>query len=63
MKTTYAIADLHGRFDLLTAALDAISKHAKGNDTLAWRTGRLVVAVFDDSKPGAAVEYIEIKKP
>lgn len=30
-------------------------------DTLAWRTGRLVVAVFDDARPGGAVEYIEIK--
>jgi serine/threonine protein phosphatase 1 len=31
-------------------------------DTLAWRTGRLVVAVFDDAKPGAAIGYIEVKK-
>lgn len=31
-------------------------------DTLAWRTGRLVIAVFDDAKPGPAVEYIEVKK-
>src|SRR6267154_6731291 len=28
MSRTYAIADLHGRFDLLTAAFDAIVKHA-----------------------------------
>jgi serine/threonine protein phosphatase 1 len=28
MSLTYAIADLHGRFDLLTAAFDAIVKHA-----------------------------------
>jgi serine/threonine protein phosphatase 1 len=32
-------------------------------DTLAWRTGRLIIAVFDDAKPGPAVGYIEIKKP
>ncbi len=32
-------------------------------DTLAWRTGRLMVAVFDDERPGAAVEYLEVKKP
>lgn len=29
-------------------------------DTLAWRTGRLVVAVFDDARAGGPVEYIEI---
>ncbi len=29
MSLTYAIADLHGRFDLLTAAFDAIVKHGK----------------------------------
>lgn len=31
-------------------------------DTLAWRTGRLVVAVFDDDRPGPAIGYIEVKK-
>lgn len=30
-------------------------------DTLAWRTGRLVVAVFDDDTPGGPVEIIEIR--
>lgn len=30
MSKTYAIADLHGRFDLLQMAYDAISQHAKG---------------------------------
>jgi len=29
-------------------------------DTLAWKTGRLVVAVFDDQRPGGATEYIEL---
>jgi serine/threonine protein phosphatase 1 len=29
-------------------------------DTLAWRTGRLVVAVFDDEKPGPPIEFVEI---
>ena len=32
-------------------------------DTLARRTGRLVVAVFDDEKPGPAIESVEGKKP
>lgn len=32
MNLTYAIADLHGRFDLLQAAFGAIYKHASGRD-------------------------------
>lgn len=32
-------------------------------DTLAWWTGRLVVGVFDDDKPGGPVATIEIKGP
>lgn len=30
-------------------------------DTRAWRTGRLVVGVYEDSRPGPAVDYLEIK--
>lgn len=29
-------------------------------DTLAWATGRLVVGVFDDDRPGGPVEFITI---
>jgi serine/threonine protein phosphatase 1 len=29
-------------------------------DALAWKTGRLVVGVFDDDQPGAASDYLEI---
>lgn len=32
-------------------------------DTLAWKTGRLVVGVFDDAKPGGPVETIEVRRP
>ena len=32
VSRTYAIADLHGRFDLLKMAFDAISKHTAGVD-------------------------------
>ena len=32
-------------------------------DTFAWRTGRLVVGVFDDDKPGGPVDLIEVKGP
>lgn len=31
-------------------------------DTYAWKTGRLVVACFDDSVPGSAVDYIEVAR-
>lgn len=30
-------------------------------DTLAWRTGRLVIAVFEDDKPGPPIDFIEVK--
>lgn len=30
-------------------------------DTYAWYTGRLVVGVFDDGKPGGPVDFIEVK--
>jgi serine/threonine protein phosphatase 1 len=29
--------------------------------TLAWRTGRLVIGIFDDAKPGGPADFIEIK--
>jgi serine/threonine protein phosphatase 1 len=32
-------------------------------DTLAWRTGRLVIGVFDDDRPGGPVDFIVIKRP
>jgi len=32
-------------------------------DTLAWRTGRLTVGVFDDDKPGGPVDFIVISGP
>jgi calcineurin-like phosphoesterase family protein len=30
-------------------------------DTLAWRTGRLTIGVFDDHRPGGPVDFIVIK--
>lgn len=32
-------------------------------DTQAWRTGRLVIGIFDDAKAGGPVDLIEIKGP
>jgi serine/threonine protein phosphatase 1 len=30
-------------------------------DTIAWRTGRLVIGVFDDDTPGGPVDFIVVK--
>jgi serine/threonine protein phosphatase 1 len=32
-------------------------------DTLAWRTGRLTVGVFDDNRPGGPVDFILVNGP
>jgi serine/threonine protein phosphatase 1 len=32
-------------------------------DTLAWRTGRLTVGVFDDVRPGGPVDFIVVQGP
>ena len=32
-------------------------------DTMAWQTGRLVVGVFDDERPGGPVDLIEVIGP
>lgn len=32
-------------------------------DAKAWKTGRLVIGVFDDERPGAAIDYIEVVGP
>ena len=32
-------------------------------DTLAWRTGRLTVGVFDDDRPGGPVDFIVVSGP
>jgi serine/threonine protein phosphatase 1 len=31
-------------------------------DTLAWATGRLVVGVFDDARPGGPIDLIELRR-
>jgi serine/threonine protein phosphatase 1 len=32
-------------------------------DTLAWRTGRLVIGIFDDDRPGGPVDFIVVEGP
>ena len=31
-------------------------------DTLAWRTGRLVVGVFDDAQAGGPIDLIDVRR-
>jgi serine/threonine protein phosphatase 1 len=35
-------------------------KHRTNLDGLAWKTGRLVIGVFEDDRPGGASEYLEV---
>jgi serine/threonine protein phosphatase 1 len=32
-------------------------------DTRAWRTGRLVIAIFDDDRPGGPIDFIRVQGP
>jgi serine/threonine protein phosphatase 1 len=32
-------------------------------DTLAWRTGRLMIGVFEDDRPGGPVDFIVVRGP
>jgi serine/threonine protein phosphatase 1 len=32
-------------------------------DTLAWRTGRLAIGVFDDDRPGGPIDFIMVSGP
>ena len=38
-----------------------LTKGRTNLDTLAWKTGRLVVGAFDDEVPGGPTELLEIK--
>jgi serine/threonine protein phosphatase 1 len=44
-------------------AAPIVTKGKTNLDGLAWKTGRLVVGVFDDARPGGAVEFLEIIGP
>ena len=40
-----------------------VTKGKTNLDGLAWKTGRLVVGVFDDERAGGAVEFLEVIGP
>jgi serine/threonine protein phosphatase 1 len=37
-----------------------VGEHKTNLDGLAWKTGRLVIGVFEDDRPGGASEYLEV---
>lgn len=40
-----------------------LNKGRTNLDTLAWRTGRLTVGIFDDDRPGGPVDFIVVRGP
>jgi serine/threonine protein phosphatase 1 len=40
-----------------------VTKGKTNLDALAWKTGRLVIGVFEDDRPGGAVEFLEVSGP
>jgi serine/threonine protein phosphatase 1 len=40
-----------------------VTKGKTNLDGLAWKTGRLVIGIFEDDRPGGASEYLEIVGP
>jgi len=55
----------HGRRHVVhghdgTLAAPVVSTGKSNLDGLAWRTGRLVVGIYIEDRPGSAVDYLEI---
>jgi serine/threonine protein phosphatase 1 len=46
-----------------TSSAPVVTTGKSNLDGLAWKTGRLVLGVYADHRPGAAVEYLEILGP
>jgi serine/threonine protein phosphatase 1 len=40
-----------------------VMKHRTNLDTMAWRTGRLVIGFFEDNQPGGAREFLQVLGP
>jgi serine/threonine protein phosphatase 1 len=49
---------VHGHHATLDAPI--VTRGRTNLDGLAWRTGRLLVGVFEDDRPGGASEFLEI---
>jgi serine/threonine protein phosphatase 1 len=52
---------VHGHHSNLQAPI--VTKGRTNLDGLAWKTGRLVIGVFDDDRSGGASEFLEILGP
>lgn len=55
----------HGDFHIVhghqqVAEGPVLKKYRTNLDTFAWRTGRLVVGMFDDEQPGGPVDFVEV---
>jgi serine/threonine protein phosphatase 1 len=42
------------------AAAPIVCRGRTNLDGMAWKTGRLVIGVFEDDRPGGAVDYLEV---
>ena len=40
-----------------------VMKHRTNLDTMAWKTGRLVIGIFEDSQPGGPRDFLEVLGP
>jgi serine/threonine protein phosphatase 1 len=49
---------VHGHHAMVKAPI--VKRHRTNLDGLAWKTGRLVIGVFENDRPGGASEFIEI---
>jgi serine/threonine protein phosphatase 1 len=49
---------VHGHHAMVDAPI--VKKHRTNLDAWAWKTGRLVIGVFENDRPGGASEFIEI---
>jgi serine/threonine protein phosphatase 1 len=55
----------HGRRHVVhghhaTQQAPVVTRGKTNLDSMAWKTGRLVVGVFEDDQPGAASDYLEV---
>ena len=57
---------MDSRLGLVAIMLCMVMTHSQGRtnlDTRAWRTGRLVIGVFDDEKAGGPIDFISVTGP
>lgn len=50
---------VHGHHAMVEAPV--VGKNRTNLDARAWQTGRLVVGIFEDDRPGGAAEFLEVQ--